>query len=175
MRLLSVSAITMSLAMSGGRATAQQPVARSGCCADLILLAEEVVVAKAIEVRQSGTLRVQFNDTEAELRLDSIRLAGRGSSVREKADELLRQRLLGKSVEVHIRRSDRREHAWIGYALHDGVDVRLELVTKGLARYCQGNLRETEFERADQKARASRQGMWRERYRKAVPRCEGAA
>jgi endonuclease YncB( thermonuclease family) len=108
--------------------------------------------------------------------LDTIRLPNKESTARKKADELLHKRLLGKSVEVHILGSGYGgEKKWIGYALDDGVDVRLELIAKGLARYCRGNRREPEFELRDRQARKTGKGIWSKDQKGAIPRCQGAA
>jgi endonuclease YncB( thermonuclease family) len=139
------------------------------------LIGEVVVVAEVIALRQTGTLKVSFDGEEKELRLDSIRLPRKDSSIREKADELLLKRLLGKTVEVHVLGSQYGgEKNWIGYALQDGVDVRLELVAKGLARYCQGIRRQPEFELRDRQARKTEKGIWAKDKKDAVPPCEDA-
>ena len=108
--------------------------------------------------------------------MDTIRLPNKGSTARKKADELLEKRLLGKSVEVHVLRSQYGgEEEWTGYVLRDGDDVRLELVAEGLARYCRDNRREPEFELRDRQARKAGKGIWSKDQKGAVPRCEGAA
>jgi hypothetical protein len=110
---LGLNTIVISLLLvSIGRAAAQEDYY-------LPLISEVVVVADVIALRQTGALEVKFDDTEKELRLDCIRLPNKESSVREKADELLLTRLLGKSVEVHVLGSQYgAERRWTGYALH---------------------------------------------------------
>ena len=167
-RLSGFAIATSFLATSLGPVTAQEVILPP-------LIGEEVVRARVVALRPSGTLAVSFNGTEEELRLDSIRLPSQKSSSRNEADVLLRNRLLGKSVEVHIRTGRNRDEIWLGYALHDGSDVRLELVAKGLAMYCRDRRRETEFEVRDQQAREAGKGIWAKDEEDVLPRCEDAA
>ena len=155
--------------VSIGRTTAQEDYLPP-------LTSEVVVVAHVVALRESGALAVKFDGTEKEVLLASIRLPNKESSARKKAAELLQKRLLGNSVEVHALGSQYGgEKKWTGYVLRDGVDVRLELVEEGLARYCRGNRREPEFELRDRQARKAGKGIWSKDEKGAVPRCEGAA
>ena len=140
-----------------------------------ILISEEVFFAKVVQVSQTGTLHLTSDGRKLELRLASIRLPERESSIREKADKLLRHRLVGRSVEVHLRTYGSRGEAWTGYTLLNELDPRLELVAEGFARYCPRYLQEPELERGQTGAKAAARGIWSEEQRDDLPQCEEAA
>ena len=161
-------ALVMFLGMWSGPSTAQE--------VDVVpLFNEEVMTARVVSLRDNGELQIQFNGDDGALRLDSIRLPDSESNVREDADALLRRRLIGRSVEVHTRRSEGRDAVRVGYALQDGEDVRVELVTRGLARFCEGMVRERRLEQSDREAKRTGQGIWSEHYEEPLPGCEDPA
>lgn len=157
-------ALVMFLGMWSGPSTAQE--------VDVVpLFNEEVMTARVVTLRDNGELEIQFNGDDGVLRLDSIRLPDSDSRVRDEADALLRRRLVGRSVEVHARRSEGHDDVRVGYTLQEGDDVRVELIAKGLARFCQGMVRERRLEQSDREAKRTGQGIWSEDYNEPVPGC----
>jgi hypothetical protein len=169
-RLDVVTIVTSMIASSTVLASSQEPRDRY----DLPLIGEVVVVAEVVSLGQGGALELTYDGKKKELHLDDVQLPNVDSIPRENAELMLTKRLVGRSVEVHIRGAqDPDDEKWDGYILHNGVDVRLDLVAQGLARYCGGIRREPEFERRDREARKKGKGMWAKDQGEAVPSCKG--
>ena len=138
------------------------------------LIGEVVSTARVVALLPSGTLAISLDGLAAELRLADIALPSAESDARKRADELVRNRLVGRSVHVHLRGSPEDE-TWAGFTTDDGNDARLELVRRGLARYCPGGRREGALVRGEERARAGGGGIWAAGQEAYLPRCERPA
>ena len=147
--------------------TAQEP--------HFILLGEQVLSVKVLAVRPNGAVVLDSAERKLELRLADIRLPETGSPAREAAAKLLEKRLLGKLAAAHVRGLGSPGEPWTGYLVVDEVDVRIELVRRGLARYCPTNMRELGLAEAEQEARSARRGVWAQRRVGRAPACAAAA
>ena len=139
---------------------------------DVLLVAKEVVPGRILRVDDDGAMQVEAEIGEFELRLLDIVMPPAESPLREAAVSLLEERLLARSIEVHIVTRPEEPDLAIGYPQVDGLDVRQELVAEALARYCRGDAVEPELEAREQAARAEGKGIW---SRGPVPACPARA
>ena len=133
---------------------------------------QEIFSAQVAGIRPGGMIQVTSHGKRWDLRLACIRLPEESSGAGRKAKELLTERLMGKFVEVHIWRYTGDGEIAEGYALFEGVDIRLELTEKGLARYCPGHPDEPALEKAEKAAKAGSLGIWSDQEKGVLPLCK---
>ncbi len=165
------ASLTALLLLALSPAAAQGPGPSEAQVLDVLLVGREVVPGRLVEIGDAGAMRIAADGGEFELRLLNVALPRQDSALGEEALDLLRERLSAQPIEVHILARPEDPDLAVGYPKVEGVDIRLELLEQGLARYCPGGASEAELEALDQAARDQGKGIWGG----SAPACGGAS
>jgi endonuclease YncB( thermonuclease family) len=164
--LARVACVLLTLAFAGSSAFAQGP--------GLQAIAEEVWSGHVTEVTGADTLVILYGSGSHQFELDGIRPPRGLPALTDRAAASLRERLVGKSVQVRVRGYLDGGRVPTGVVLLDGVDVRIDLVAEGLVAYCPRHVVDVKVQEAQRLAKEARRGLWgRPSARDANP-CDGA-
>jgi endonuclease YncB( thermonuclease family) len=128
----------------------------------------ETITGRVVGVSDGDTLTI----LDASLQQFKIRLAGidapeKGQSFGTRAKESLSEMVFNKQVVVESSKEDRYRRK-VGKVQHDGMDVNLELLKKGMAWHYTAYAKEQEmadrkaYADAEAEAKAQRRGLWQE-------------
>lgn len=131
------------------------------CIAQVVALANDVVVARVVSVIDGNTLEIRGEDNE----IKKLILAGIDSpeltqEFGEKAKKLLEKLALEKEVTVQITGRDRTGTS-IGIVIIENKDPRLELLKEGLAWTSEKNPL-PDLETIRQRAQQKGKGLWKQ-------------
>ncbi|WP_324883948.1 thermonuclease family protein [Polaromonas sp.] len=126
------------------------------------------ITGKVVGVTDGDTLTVlDANDQQFKIRLSGIDAPERGQPFGNRAKESLSEMVFNKQVVIEFSKEDRYRRK-VGKVQHEGTDVNLEQVKKGMAWHYTAYAKEQApadreaYASAEAEARAQRRGLWRE-------------
>lgn len=133
-----------------------------------LVASAETITGRVVAVSDGDTLTV----LDASLQQFKIRLAGidapeKGQPFGNRAKESLSEMVFNKQVMVEFNKEDRYRRK-VGKVQHEGADVNLELVKKGMAWHYTAYAKEqavadrNAYANGEAEAKAQRRGLWRE-------------
>jgi endonuclease YncB( thermonuclease family) len=123
-------------------------------------IAEEVWPGKVIQVRGADSLVVVYGGTSHQFRLEGIRVSRDLPALADRAAQMLRERLVGKNVQVRIRGYVEGGEVPIGVVRVAGADVRVDLVAEGLVAYCPRHVVDAKLQEVQDAAKQAKRGLW---------------
>lgn len=129
--------------------------------ADTMADEQPVLVGLVIKVIDGDTIDVKLSSGPIRVRLYGIDTPERGQPWEDEATAHVRQRVLGKEVEIEPFEQDRYDRL-VGIVFLDGVNINAELVARGDAWAYRRYMRKSDAELcADEAiARAAKRGLW---------------
>lgn len=138
-----------------------------------LVASAEIINGRVVGVSDGDTLTV----LDASLQQFKIRLAGidapeKGQPYGNRAKESLSEMVFNKQVVVESSKEDRYRRK-IGKVQHEGTDVNLELIKRGMAWHYTAYAKEQAladreaYANAEAEAKAQRRGLWRENTQSA--------
>jgi endonuclease YncB( thermonuclease family) len=145
--------LSLGLVLVGSSASGQEP--------RLQAIAEEVRPGQVVEVKGADSLVVVYGGASHEFRLEGIRVVPDLPALADRAAQMLRKRLVGKSVQIRLRGYAEGGKVPVGLILVRGADARIEMVAQGLVAYCPRYVIEVKLQEAQRRAREAGRGLWR--------------
>ena len=137
-------------------------------------IAEEVRSGQVTEVRGADSLVVAYDGSSHAFRLEGLGVVRGRPALAVRAEEILRERLVGKTVRLSIRGYVEGGVVPVGAVLVEGKDVRVALVRRGLVAYCPRHAVEVSLQGAEREARAAKRGLWADPPSPTSDPCRGA-
>jgi endonuclease YncB( thermonuclease family) len=137
-------------------------------------IVEEVFPGRVTDVSGPGLLSISYGGVVHQFQLDGIRAQGEPSALADLATALLRERLIGKSVQVRVRGFVEEGKVPTGIVLLSGADPRVDLVGQGLVLYCPRHVVEAKLVEAERVAKGMKRGLWADPAVDGKSRCDGA-
>jgi endonuclease YncB( thermonuclease family) len=127
-----------------------------------------------MEISSADTLVILYGTGSHLFKLDGIRPPRDLPALTDRAAELLRERLVGKSVQVRVRGYLNGGKVPTGVVLLSGVDARINLVAKGLVAYCPRHIVDVKVQEAQRLAKEGKRGLWGRHGVEDGDPCDGA-
>lgn len=137
-------------------------------------IAEEVWSGQVTQVRSADTLVILYGTGSHHFKLDGIRPPRDLPALADRAAELLRERLVGKGVQVRVRGYLNGGKVPTGVVLLGGVDVRINPVAEGLVAYCPRHVVDVKVQDAQRIAKEAKRGLWGHPSVQDASPCNGA-
>jgi endonuclease YncB( thermonuclease family) len=147
-----VCSLCLGLIFVSASALGQEPGLRA--------LAEEVWPGQVVEVKGADSLVVVYGGTKHQFRLEGIRVLPKFPVLADRAAKMLRDRLVGKNVQVRIRGYAEGGKVPVGLILVGGADARIDMIAQGLVAYCPRYLIEVKLQEAQRGAKEAGRGLW---------------
>jgi endonuclease YncB( thermonuclease family) len=144
--------LSLGLVLVGSSASGQQP--------GLQAVTEEVWPGQVVEVKGADSLVVVYGGASHEFRLEGIRVLPKFPVLADRAAKMLRDRLVGKNVQVRIRGYAEGGKVPVGLILVGGADARIDMIAQGLVAYCPRYLIEVKLQEAQRGAKEAGRGLW---------------
>jgi endonuclease YncB( thermonuclease family) len=133
-----------------------------------MLAGAETIRGRVVGVTDGDTLAVlDGSDQQFKIRLSGIDAPEKRQPFGNRAKESLSEMVFGKQVVVESSKEDRYRRK-VGKVLHDGTDVNLEQIKRGMAWHYIAYAKEQApadreaYASAEAEAKAQRRGLWRE-------------
>lgn len=133
-----------------------------------LVASAETITGRVVGVSDGDTLTVlDANDQQFKIRLSGIDAPEKGQPFGNRAKESLSELVFSKQVAVQSSKEDRYRRK-VGKVLHEGTDVNLEQVKRGMAWHYTAYAKEQApadreaYANAEAEAKAQRRGLWRE-------------
>jgi endonuclease YncB( thermonuclease family) len=133
-----------------------------------LMAGAETITGRVVGVSDGDTLTVlDASHQQFKIRLAGIDAPEKAQPFGNRAKESLSEMVFNKQVVVESRKEDRYRRK-VGKVQHDGRDVNLELVKRGMAWHYTAYAKEqapadrVAYANAEAEARAQRRGLWRE-------------
>jgi endonuclease YncB( thermonuclease family) len=128
----------------------------------------ETITGQVVGVTDGDTLTVlDASDQQFKIRLSGIDAPEKGQPFGNRAKESLSEMVFSKQVVVESKKEDRYRRK-VGKVQHDGTDVNLEQVKRGMAWHYTAYAKEQapadreNYANAEAEANSQRRGLWRE-------------
>jgi endonuclease YncB( thermonuclease family) len=161
-----VRLLCLALVFVGSSALGQEP--------GLHAIAEEVWPGQVTQVRSADSLVVVYGGTSHQFRLEGIRVVPDFPVQGDVAAKMLRERLVGKSVQIRVRGYVEGGKVPVGLILLvGGADARVDMITQGLVAYCPRYVIEAKLQEAQRRAREAGRGLWGSPKSQPAKPCQG--
>lgn len=138
-----------------------------------LVVGAETITGRVVSVSDGDTLTVlDASDQQFKIRLSGIDAPEKGQPFGKRAKESLSEMVFTKQVVVESNKEDRYRRK-VGKVQHDGRDVNLEHVKRGMAWHYTAYAKEQAaadreaYANAEAEAKAQRRGLWRENTQSA--------
>ncbi|OFV81004.1 MAG: hypothetical protein A2Y78_00475 [Acidobacteria bacterium RBG_13_68_16] len=135
---------------------------------------KEAREGRVTEVRGADSLVVVYGASSQAFRLDGIRVSRDLPPLAQRATAMLRERLVGKHVQIRIRGYVEGGKVPIGSVLVAGADVGVDMIAEGLVVYCPRHLVEVKLQEAQRLAKEAKRGLWSNPPSAGADPCSGA-
>lgn len=133
-----------------------------------LVASAETIAGRVVGVTDGDTLTVKdASDQQFKIRLSGIDAPEKGQPFGNRAKESLSEMVFSKQVVVESSKEDRYRRK-VGKVRHEGTDVNLEQVKRGMAWHYTAYAKEQApadreaYASAEAEARVQRRGLWRE-------------
>lgn len=161
-----VRLLLLTLLLASSSALGQEPGLRA--------IAEEVWPGQVTQVCGADSIVVVYGATSHQFRLEGIRVSRDLPALADRAAKMVRERLVGKNVQVRVRGYVEGGKVPIGLVLVAGADVRVDLVAEGLVAYCPRYVAEVKLREAERLAKEAKRGLWGTPLSRTANPCNGA-